>query len=153
MGRYVLAYLPLRKLYLCVFFNDFLAVVMSASLANSVCKIILSAVRAFRHAGKLELPDVGTSFIASCFGYFSLRYCHFYLHLLKVLNNLFNIYFSKVLRTASLGSPCVFSHEQSPELRFFPHFGQSPRQSSLQSVFAGSTSRSSSSKGSERSIF
>ena len=81
----------LRKMYLCVFLNDFLAVVMSASLANSVCKIIFSAVRALRHSGKLELPDIRASLIASCFRYFFLRYCHFYLHLLKVLTSFFVI--------------------------------------------------------------
>ena len=60
-------------------------------------------------------------------------------------------YFNNVFRTASLGSVSCFSHVHGPSLRFLPHFGQSPRQSSRQSVFDGISSISCSSTGGRRS--
>lgn len=56
--------------------NDFYAVVMTASLAYTVIKIILTAVRALNHVRSLELAVIGTSLISASFRNFSLRYCH-----------------------------------------------------------------------------
>ena len=60
----------------CVLLDDFLAVVASASLADTMCESVLTTLRALYHAGKIKLPDIGTSFISASFRYFSLRYCH-----------------------------------------------------------------------------
>lgn len=75
--------LPLLRIFmsertglLSVNLNDFLASVGSASLTNTVCKVILAAFRALNHTGHIQLPYIGTSFISSCFRNFSLRYCH-----------------------------------------------------------------------------
>ena len=114
---------------LCVLFYNFLAVVCSASSANSVGKIVFAAFGAFCHAGKVKLPNVGTSFVASCLRYFFLRYCHVTLPPLDLsvkatesffLKILFR-YFNNVFRIASLGSTSCFSHEHSPSFRFLPH--------------------------------
>ena len=59
-----------------VLLYNFLAVIGSAIFANSVRKIVFAALGAFSHAGKVKLPNVGTSFVTSCLRYFSLRYCH-----------------------------------------------------------------------------
>ena len=73
------AYLPQIATYaakLRVLFYNFLAVICSASFANSVGKIVFTALGAFCHAGKVKLPNVRTSFVTSCLRYFFLRYCH-----------------------------------------------------------------------------
>lgn len=56
--------------------DDLLAIVVAACLANTVSNVVFAAVRALNHAGHFELPYVGTSLVASCFGCFSLRYSH-----------------------------------------------------------------------------
>ena len=66
--------------------ENFLAVVITTSLANAVAQNKLSALRALCHAGKAELPVVRASLISASLRYFLLRYCH-YLHLLEALNN------------------------------------------------------------------
>ena len=58
--------------------NDLLAAVVAASLANAVCKNILTALGALYHSGHSELPVVRASLVSACFGYLSLRYCHSY---------------------------------------------------------------------------
>ena len=65
------------KLHLRILFDNFLAVVCSASSANSVREIVFAAFGALCHAGKVKLPNVGTSFVASCLRNFFLWYCHF----------------------------------------------------------------------------
>ncbi len=66
--------------------DNLLAGVGSTSLANSVSQRIFSALRALHHAGKVKLPDAGTSLVPSCFRRFMLRYCHFASHLLQSVN-------------------------------------------------------------------
>lgn len=39
-----------------LFFDDLLAIIISASLADAMCKRVFTALRAFYHAGKVELP-------------------------------------------------------------------------------------------------
>ena len=51
-------------------------VVHAASLAGTVGQMVSAAVGAGNDAGGLELPNVGTSLIASCLRSFSLGYCH-----------------------------------------------------------------------------
>ena len=63
-------------------FDDLFSVVSAACSANTVSKIVLSALGALVHRRKIELPYVRTSLISASFGYLSLRYCHG-LHLLK----------------------------------------------------------------------
>ena len=79
--------LPKRKRaggHTCSFYNrrklllyDLLTVVETALLANAICKIILTAVGAFSHAGSVELPNAGAALISASLRCFSLRYCHF----------------------------------------------------------------------------
>jgi hypothetical protein len=64
------------RLILVFYFDYLLAVIISASSANSVALMILTALGAFGQAGHFKLPDVGTSFVASCLADLSLRYCH-----------------------------------------------------------------------------
>lgn len=139
------SYLPRLQSVVC--FNNFLAVVCSACLAYSVCKIIFTAFGAFCHAGKIKFPDAGTSFVSSCLRDFFLRYCHVddLLYYFSVICCLAYHLSRSVLRIASLGSPSDFLQPQSPSFKFFPHRGQSPRQSSRQRIFDG-ISRSISSK-------
>ena len=57
--------------------NDLLTLVVTASLANTVCEDILTALRALNDVGGgSELPYAGTSLHLSCVRSFSLRYCH-----------------------------------------------------------------------------
>ena len=58
--------------------DDLLAVVVAASLANTVSENIFAAVCALNHAGHIELPNIGTSLVSSCLRDLSLRYSHFY---------------------------------------------------------------------------
>ena len=51
---------------LSVNLDDFLASVCSASLAYTVRKIVLTALRALDHTGHIKLPYAGTSLISSC---------------------------------------------------------------------------------------
>ena len=65
--RKVFAFLcHITKLQLRLYFYDFLALVVTAMGAYSVRHLKLAALCAFRKCGKLELPYVRTSFIASC---------------------------------------------------------------------------------------
>ena len=57
--------------------DDLLAIVGSASLANSVRENVLTALRALNHTRHIELPDVRTSLVTSRLRDFLLRYCHF----------------------------------------------------------------------------
>ncbi len=41
-----------------LFLYDLLAIVISASLADSVCEDIFTALGALYHAGKVELPNI-----------------------------------------------------------------------------------------------
>ena len=61
--------------------ENFLAAVISASLADTVAKNVCAALGALGHAGKRKLPVVRTSLVSASLGYFFLRYCHS-LHLL-----------------------------------------------------------------------
>ena len=55
---------------------DLTAIVAAALLAHSVRQMQSTALGAGNEAGDCQLPHGATSLIASCFGYFSLRYCH-----------------------------------------------------------------------------
>ena len=59
---------------LLLFYNCF-AVIVSARFAHSVRQLKLLTIWALYHAGQSQFP-VCSSFISSCFWYFSLRYCH-----------------------------------------------------------------------------
>ena len=54
---------------------NFFTVVISASLANSVRHLVVTAVGTFYHSGDKKLP-VSSSLISSCFRSFSLWNCH-----------------------------------------------------------------------------
>lgn len=64
-----------HRLFFCL--NDFLAVVIAASLANTVSKLESTALRALYETRKIQLPCAGASLVSTRFRYFSLRYCHF----------------------------------------------------------------------------
>ena len=72
---------PLLTLFiaklLCLDCDDFTAVVGAASLAGSVGQTGLTALGASDDTGDRQLPVGVTSLISSCFGNFSLGYCHF----------------------------------------------------------------------------
>ena len=89
--------------------------------------------------GDSQLPGGAASLVASCFGYFSLRYCHCDTSLILQRPGfpaLFILYlFSKSFaRTARRGS-VSFLQEQGPRFRSAPHRGHSPLQSSEHRVF------------------
>ena len=56
---------------------DLTAIVAAALLAHSVRQVQSTALGACNETGDSQLPGGAASLIASCFGYFSLRYCHF----------------------------------------------------------------------------
>lgn len=56
--------------------NDLASLIESASLASSVRQNSLSAVGAFCETGHCQLPYVAATLVASCLGYFTLRYGH-----------------------------------------------------------------------------
>ncbi len=66
------------ELLLALNIENFLTVIVTASLANTVASYVLTALRALCHAGKNELPVVRTSLVSASLRYFSLRYCHSY---------------------------------------------------------------------------
>ena len=73
--------------------ND-LAVLLSTLGANSVMEIVSAAVGALFQSGLFQFPYAGASGILSCFGCFTLRYCHvstspFFLHRFRL--NFFNL--------------------------------------------------------------
>ena len=55
---------------------DLTAIVSTALLAHSVRQVQRTAFRACDEAGSLQLPVRAAALVASCFGYFPLRYCH-----------------------------------------------------------------------------
>ena len=55
---------------------DLAAIVSTALLAHSVRQVQRTAFRACDETGSLQLPNGAAALVASCFGYFSLRYCH-----------------------------------------------------------------------------
>ena len=55
---------------------DLTAIVSTALLAHSVRQVQRTAFRACDETGNRQLPSGATALVASCFGYFSLRYCH-----------------------------------------------------------------------------
>ena len=55
---------------------DLTAIVAAALLAHSVRQVQSTALGACNETGDSQLPGGAASLIASCFGYFSLRYCH-----------------------------------------------------------------------------
>ena len=61
------------RFFLC---NDHFAVVSAAVRANTVGEVVLAAVRAFCHAGSIQLPDVRTALVSASLRNFFLRYCH-----------------------------------------------------------------------------
>ena len=65
-------------LVLCFFLrsDNLLAVIVTAATAYPMRKIVFTTVRALYHAGHIELPNVGTSFVSACLRCFSLRYSH-----------------------------------------------------------------------------
>ena len=113
------------------------AIVAAALLAHSVRQVQSTALGACNETGDSQLPGGAASLIASCFGYFSLRYCHCDTSLIyKGQAALFILYlFSKSFaRTARRGSTS-FLQEQGPRFRSAPQRGQSPLQSSEHRVF------------------
>jgi len=72
----LLLYLQEKIQKLCFLFDNFPAVIMTTALANPVGCLIFAAVWAFHQCGSRNFPNVGTSFIPSCFGCLSLWYCH-----------------------------------------------------------------------------
>ena len=116
---------------------DLTAIVAAALLAHSVRQVQSTALGACNETGDSQLPGGAASLIASCFGYFSLRYCHCDTSLIyKGQAALFILYlFSKSFaRTARRGSTS-FLQEQGPRFRSAPQWGQSPLQSSEHRVF------------------
>ena len=86
---------------------DLTAIVAAALLAHSVRQVQSTALGACNETGDSQLPGGAASLIASCFGYFSLRYCHCDTSLIyKGQAALFILYlFSKSFaRTARRGS-------------------------------------------------
>ncbi len=75
------------ELLLALNIENFLAVIVTASLANAVISYILTALGALCHAGKNKLPIVRTSLVSASLRYFSLRYCHSYTSLKRVKHN------------------------------------------------------------------
>ena len=55
---------------------DLAAIVVTALLAHSVRQVQRTAFRACDETGNRQLPVRAAALVASCFGYFSLRYCH-----------------------------------------------------------------------------
>ena len=55
---------------------DLAAIVVTALLAHSVRQVQRTAFGASNETGSLQLPNGAAALVASCFGYFSLRYCH-----------------------------------------------------------------------------
>ena len=55
---------------------DLAAIVSTALLAHSVRQVQRTAFRACDETGNRQLPVRAAALVASCFGYFSLRYCH-----------------------------------------------------------------------------
>ena len=55
---------------------DLTAVVVTALLAHSVRQVQRTAFGACNETGDRQLPVRAAALVASCFGYFSLRYCH-----------------------------------------------------------------------------
>ena len=55
---------------------DLTAIVSTALLAHSVRQVLSTAFGACNETGHLQLPVRAAALVASCFGYFSLRYCH-----------------------------------------------------------------------------
>ena len=55
---------------------DLTAIVSTALLAHSVRQVQRTAFRACNETGDSQLPSGAAPLVASCFGYFSLRYCH-----------------------------------------------------------------------------
>ena len=72
----------IRELF--TFSNDLFAVVVTAFSANTVRHFHFVTLRAFYHARYSQFP-VSAARIATCFGHFSLRYCHFSIHLLSAI--------------------------------------------------------------------
>ncbi len=67
-----------KLLCLFSFGNDFLTLVITASLAYAVCKNVLAALRAlYDIGGGSQLPNAGTTLHLSRMRSFSLWYCHF----------------------------------------------------------------------------
>ena len=98
---------------------DLTAIVAAALLAHSVRQVQSTALGACNETGDSQLPGGAASLIASCFGYFSLRYCHCDTSLIyKGQAALFILYlFSKSFaRTARRGSTS-FLQEQGPRFR------------------------------------
>ena len=58
--------------------DDLNAVIVAASVANTVRTSILAAMCALYKSGSFQLPNVGTSLISAGFRCFCLRYCHGY---------------------------------------------------------------------------
>ena len=56
---------------------DLTAIVVTAFRAHSVRHMQRAALGALDQRRSGQLPDGAASLVASCFGYFSLRYCHF----------------------------------------------------------------------------
>jgi hypothetical protein len=52
-------------LLLCLGIENFLAVVVTASLANAVAQYELSALGTLGHSGEIKLPVVGTSLVSA----------------------------------------------------------------------------------------
>ena len=55
---------------------DLAAIVVTALLAHSVRQVQRTAFGACNETGDRQLPVRAAALVASCFGYFSLRYCH-----------------------------------------------------------------------------
>ena len=55
---------------------DLTALVSTALLAHSVRQVQRTALGACDETGNRQLPVRATALVASCFRYFSLRYCH-----------------------------------------------------------------------------
>ena len=117
--------------------DHFTAVVIAASLTSSVRQAGLAALRASDDTGDRQFPVGAASFISSCAGNFSLRYCHFRYTSLIEMPFRHIVYFflsSSCCRTANLESGSLLQ-SQGPSLRFLPQRKQSPLQSSRHSSF------------------
>ena len=104
-------------LALCLFLvgDNLLAVVVTAATAYTMCEIVFTTVRAFYHAGHIEFPDVGTSFVSARLRCFSLRYSHDH----TSLGTMGRIFTSTLYYSTPIPIYQVFFEEISEEFRFW----------------------------------
>lgn len=116
---------------LFLYLDNLYALVIAAGGAYTVGQLKGAALGAAAHRGGIQLPHVAASFILSCLTAFSLRYCHLIIPPTLISACFFGVQCSSSLRRTSMrGSPLSLWQPQGPSLRFLPHCGHRPLQSS-----------------------